>query len=497
VNELSENVSMKTQCAPACFTITRFGILASSLAIACGSSSIDDLTTPGDGAGGGGATGPMLPGPGTPGPGSPGNGGSGIDFGDPGAGGSSNAPPSNCPGGGNTSITGTVYAPSGTLPLYNVMVYVPSAPLEPLSAGVTCACEVSGAPVASAITDTAGRFTLVNPPSGANVPLVVQVGKWRRQFTVDTVTECAATAVPDQTLRLPARQSEGDIPRIALTTGNADALECLVRKLGIDASEFTPPSGSGHINYFAGEGGTDRYVDAMNGGADFPNAEQLWSSVDTLSPYDVVLLSCEGEQDFTDNKPDGAFQALFDYTNLGGRVFASHWHQIWLQRGPQPFPDVAEFVDEDDLDEISADVVTTFPKGAALADWLVNVEATSQRGRIELTGTQHTVETENPDYAQRWIATSDPQTVQYLSANTPFGAPAEQQCGRVVLSDIHVSGSEDEGRDVSDDGIEFPEGCTTTDLSPQEKVLAYMLFDISACVVPDDQPPAPPPIILR
>jgi hypothetical protein len=67
----------------------------------------------------------------------------------------------------------------------------------------------------------------------------------------------------------------------------------------------------------------------------------------------------------------------------------------------------------------------------------------------------------------------------------------------VVLSDIHVSGSEDEGRDVSDDGIEFPEGCTTTDLSPQEKVLAYMLFDISACVVPDDQPPAPPPIILR
>jgi hypothetical protein len=495
---------MKTQSAPASFLFTRFGMLASGLAmacgssaLACGSSSIDELTTPG-GAGGGGSTGPMLPGPGSPGsPGLPGTGGSGIDFGDPGVGGTSNAPPSNCPGGGNTTISGTVYAPSGTLPLYNVMVYVPSAPLEPLSAGATCACEVSGAPVASAITDTAGRFTLINPPSGTDVPLVVQVGKWRRQFTVDTVTECAATAVPDNTLRLPASQAEGDIPRIALTTGNADALECLVRKLGIDPSEFTPPSGSGHINYFAGEGGTDRYVDAMNGGADFPDAEQLWSSVDTLSPYDVVLLSCEGEQEFTDNKPDGAFQALFDYTNLGGRVFASHWHQIWLQRGPQPFPDVAEFVDEDDLNELTADVVTTFPKGAALADWLVNVDATSQRGRIALTGTQHTLETENPDYAQRWIATSDPQTVQYLSANTPFGAPAEQQCGRVVLSDIHVTGSEDEGRDTSDDGLEFPDGCTTTDLSPQEKVLAYMLFDISACIVPDNQPPAPPPIILR
>jgi hypothetical protein len=498
VNEPSENAAMNPLSAPASYLLTRFGIFASGLAIACGSSSLEAPGTPPAAAGGGGASAAMRPGtqgPGTQGPGTQGPGGTGIDFGDPGAAGA--ALPSNCPGGGSTTISGTVYAPSGTLPLYNVMVYVPSAPLEPLSAGATCACEVSGAPVAAAITDTAGRFTLVNPPVGTNIPLVVQVGKWRRQFTLDSVTECADTAVPDQTLRLPARQSEGDIPRIAVTTGNADALECLVRKLGIDASEFTPPSGSGHINYFAGEGGTDRYVDAMNDGADFPDAEQLWSSLDTLRPYDVVLLSCEGDEGFDDNKPDEAFQALFDYTNLGGRVFASHWHQIWLQRGPEPFPDIAEFVDEDDLDEITADVVTSFPKGAALADWLVNVGASSQRGRIELTGTQHTVEAENPDYAQRWIATTDPQTVQYLSANTPFGAPAEQQCGRVILSDIHVTGSEDEGRDVSDDDLEFPEGCTTTDLSPQEKVLAYMLFDISACIVPDDQPPAPPPIILR
>jgi len=495
----ARTVSMNIQRRCASFVLVRFGMLA-SLVSACGSSSIDDLTTPG-GEGGGGATGPVLPGPGTPGTG---NGGSGIDFGDPGGNGNPGcmgttcAPaPSNCPGGGQTTISGTVYAPSGTLPLYNVMVYVPSAPLEPLSSGATCACEVSGSPVASAITDTAGRFSIVNPPVGTDVPLVIQVGKWRRQFTIDTVSECADTSVPDRALRLPARKGEGDLPRIALTTGNADALECLVRKLGIDESEFTPPSGSGNINYFAGEGGTARYESAMNGGADFPDAEQLWSSVDSLRPYDVVLLSCEGDKDFDENKPDGAFEALYDYTNLGGRVFASHWHQIWLQRGPEPFPEIAEFVDEDDLDEITADVVTSFPKGAALADWLVNVDATAQRGRIDLTGTQHTIEAENPQFAQRWIATSDPQTVQYLSANTPFGAPAEQQCGRVVLSDIHVTGSEDEGRDTSGDDLEFPEGCITTDLSPQEKVLAYMLFDISACIVPDNQPPAPPPIILR
>ncbi len=465
-------------------------LLASLCALACGSSPNSPDGVANGGSGGTGPQGPSLPG----------NGGSGIDFGDPGVpcSGSSCAPaPSTCTNGGQTQISGTVYAPSGALPLYNVMVYVPSAPLTPLTPGATCSCEVSGEPVASAITDTQGRFVIPNPPVGTDVPLVIQVGKWRRQFTLGTVTECADTAVPDQTLRLPARQSEGDLPRIALTTGNADAMECLVRKLGLDASEFTPPTGPGRINYFAGRDGTDRYVDAMNGGAAFPDAEQLWSSVDTLKAYDVVLLSCEGDKDFDNNKPAASFQAMYDYANLGGRVFASHWHQMWLQRGPNPFPEVAQFVDEDDLDEITADVVTSFPKGAALADWLVNVGASQQRGRIDLTGTQQTVVTENPTYAQRWIATSSPQTVQYLSANTPFGAPAEQQCGRVVLSDIHVTGSEDEGRDVSDGDLEFPNGCTTTDLSPQEKVLAYMLFDISACIVPDDQVPEAPPIILR
>ena len=57
--------------------------------------------------------------------------------------------------------------------------------------------------------------------------------------------------------------AEGDLPRIALTTGEADALECLINKLGIDPSEFTPPDGPGRINYFAGKDGTDRYVDEL------------------------------------------------------------------------------------------------------------------------------------------------------------------------------------------------------------------------------------------
>ncbi len=404
-----------------------------------------------------------------------------------------------CAAGGKTTISGTVYDPAGALALYNVMVYVPNAPLEPLSSGATCACEVSGSPVASAITDSAGRFVLENAPVGSDVPLVIQVGKWRRQLTIPAVEACADTALPERTLRLPKDRTEGDLPRIALTTGSADALECLLGKLGIDRSEFTTPEGGGRINYFAGHDGTDRYADELNDGADFPVASELWGSLDTLKQYDVVLLSCEGSE-YEDEKGDDAFQAMYEYTNLGGRVFASHWHQVWLKQGPQPFPTIAEFVDEDDLNDITGTVVTSFPKGQALSEWLVNVGASQTPGKIDIKRAQYTVERENPALAQRWIENDDPPTVQYLSANTPLGADPADQCGRVVLSDIHVSGGstgDEDSEDTSSDDLEYPNGCLSTALSPQEKVLAFMLFDISGCIVPDAQPPAPPPVIVR
>jgi hypothetical protein len=410
-----------------------------------------------------------------------------------------------CSGGATTTITGKVYVPSGNVPLYNAMVYVPRVELEPMPQGASCGCSVSGEPISAAITDAEGNFVLENAPVGSAIPLVIQVGKWRRRFDIGRVDSCTENAVPDGTLKLPSNQTQGDMPMIAVSTGAQDALECLLRKLGIDDSEFTNPELGGRVNLLEGYGGAQRY-DEDHGGLAFWASEDVWSNLTRLKQYDVVLLSCEGSRGYTGNKSAVAMQAMYDYANLGGRIFASHFHSVWFQRGPAPFPELAEFLGPADggpleeLDDVSAEVVTTFPKGDALGEWLGNVSGADANGQVALHSPKHTIGDEIADYAQPWIVTADPASVQYISANTPLGAPEADQCGRLVLSDIHVSGGievDADGElinDVSVRSLPFPTGCVTTEMTPQEKVLAFMLFDISACVIPDSQAPTFPSI---
>ena len=61
-----------------------------------------------------------------------------------------------------------------------------------------------------------------------------------------------------------------------------------------------------------------------------------------------------------------------------------------------------------------------------------------------------------------------------------------EQCGRFVHTGIHVG--------AGGNSKPFPSGCATAALLPQEKAWEFLIFELSACPLPDNQMPTPPPV---
>ncbi|MDB4953075.1 MAG: hypothetical protein JWO36_644 [Myxococcales bacterium] len=394
-----------------------------------------------------------------------------------------------------TSLSGTVFAPNGTLPLYGVNVYVPAGDPGPLADGVQCdRCNaaLAGDPIAQTKTDEAGHFSLPNVPATSDVPIVIQVGKWRKRLTVPNVAACQDTALTPTDTRLPKDHTEGDLPKIAITTGNSDALECLVRKIGIADSEITTDSQSGRVHLFYGNGAAQFAPGFAGGTGAFSNATSLWGTVAKLSQYDVALFSCEGGQ-VPGTKPQSSMQAVHDYAGLGGRIFMSHWHNIWIggesgvpSHGLADWESIATWAYGAAQDEASQLTVVdeTAPKGMSFATWLMNVGASTVRDHVTVNEPRYTCQANDPMKSERWVyvdpALSTPAgkvSVQDLLFTTPQDVPPEDRCGKVVFSDMHVSSGS-----TSAAGTPYPGGCSMTPLSAQEKALAFIFFDISSCV---------------
>lgn len=394
-----------------------------------------------------------------------------------------------CAGGTTTTLTGMVYDPAGKVPLYNVVVYVPNAPVDPIKTGASCdRCgTLSGEPIVSTLTDPAGKFTLKNVPAGKDIPLVIQIGKWRRQLTVPSVGACVETSLTDpQVTRLPRNQAEGDIPQMAIATGNADPFECLLVKMGLDTAEFTPDTGTGRVHYYR-ENGVDMSPAS-------PVASTLYSDATKMKQYDMIFLPCEGSEH---DRPDAVDQNLIDYTTIGGRLFTTHFGYSWLYQGAAPFPATGQWQpgQSDKFSvTLSATINQSFPKGAAFAQWLVNVGASTTLGTMGINEGRHDLNAPNNPPSTAWVTTDqmpapNNTATMHITFNTPIGVPDDQVCGRVVYSDFHVSASALSGQKT------FPASCKTGDLTAQEKALEFMLFDLSSCVQPDKEPPTPPAVV--
>ena len=359
-----------------------------------------------------------------------------------------------CDGGKTTSLSGTVYDPAGKNPLYNAFVYIPVDPsvsLPPFSSGASCdTCAGAGNLSAIAVVQTGadGKFKLDNVPSGANIPLVVQMGKWRRKITLPAVNACVDNAVAKDNSRLPKNRFDGDgnvadIPKMAIASGNADPFECLLVKAGIDPTEIQFPGAGARIDFYKMNG-----VDRVPGGA--PAGSTLTSNLATLERYDVVLLPCEGFEN-DGHKTDAP--NLVSYTDIGGRVFTTHYGYSWLAtpttgvaKNLTPFYGAANWkLDTWDFDDPMVGTIDqAFPKGSAFAQWLVNVGASNTLGKLTINEPRHDAKSAINPPSQRWVygnsaGSSSTDMLLSMTFNTPVAASPSNQCGRVVYSDFHVS----------------------------------------------------------
>ena len=407
-----------------------------------------------------------------------------------------------CPGNGTTRFKGRVVA--GTQGVYgspdpvpNVVVYVPNGTVQKFSAGVQCSqcgAEVTGNPLVQTTTDYLGNFSLDNvpvPPSG-KVPVVIQLGRWRRQLKFD-VTACTDNVLGD--IHMPRNHNEGDIPLTAISTGSWDAMECVLLKMGIDESEFTVPGGGGRIEMYQGNG-----VDHVGTTPDESVLTETLNGPTKLDKYDQVLLPCWGEDprvgshDYSVNnvKSATAKKNLVDYTKHGGRVFATHFSYAWLFDNA-PFDGTATWVSDSEPTTATANIQTSPGPVNTFYQWMNALSANgSVAGQFTMNAPRYNFSAIDAAKSTLWVNATDPQGPYEYTGQTPapasfpvlytFNTPvgAQSQCGRVVFSAFHVTVVTSQSGTTS--GQTFPDECVKGPMSPQEKALEYLIWDLASCV---------------
>ena len=451
-----------------------------------------------------------------------------------------------------TTVSGTVFDPSGKTPVYGAVVYIPDQPDQigdivqgPGNLCGRCA-QPSGSPIAGAVTGPDGSFTIRQAPVGRQIPIVVQLGKWRRMSYIDINNACVDNPIGDpESTRLPRSRSDGkktSLPRIAIAAGAADRLQCLLLRMGVDASEFTNPDGTGSVNLYnqppaLGSDASGRYDPGVSSGAAFPDAAAFWSDINQLSKYDLVLLACAGNQSAADPTrtlpnpiTDTAKASLVKYLSSGGRVLGEHYNSAWIRSFPPkpdsqssvavPSPvgaDVASWFPYVDAADPSSSAVpasttaqalvdTSFAKGRDFAQWLVAVKASQALGTLPLVGDIKRTAVDElaaAPSAQRWLyqPASAADTAgaaayaHFLSFNlTSSGQVVDRRstdatnlCGRFVYTGLHVDSGDVSTHlsDLADDKAKtaaFPSCCAAGDLNPSEKAMEFMVLDLSSCL---------------
>jgi hypothetical protein len=399
--------------------------------------------------------------------------------------------------GTQTTITGTVLAPNGKDPIAAAFAYVPSTRTD---FPPTVSCELCNmqldTPWATATSASDGTFTLDigAVPFAPTVQLTVNKGRFRHTATV-SVTPCQSNNAADTALPGKTKAGVDDIPKIAVATGNQDQLDTVLGAMGLDTSVGfdcfegrIKPTGTNTLKKLTTPCGTRSNLTFI---------EDFLSNETMLENYNIVFLSCvPGKfKSLTATQQSTIVANLQTWTQKGGRLFVTDNSYDYLA---QAFPSAVNFLDGNtgiDAANMGVGGSTSAPvqyqgrvNDSSLATWLSVIGAIpSGTSTLTLNG-----------YLNKWsVIASVPMTTvdevdatnaQAYTSLTPSPSPgpastypqsvkfdidsAGQACGRAIYTSYHTLLSTTTSIDPN------------VMLSPQERILEYLMFEAGACVGP-------------
>lgn len=214
------------------------------------------------------------------------------------------------PDGTDATLTGTVHAPEGTIPISGALVYFTETPPDPIPDEVYCNdCVEIGCETAHVLTEADGSFSL--PVASGAGWLVVEKGQFRRVSELevspgDLALTQALTDLPDY------RDEDAGLfaPNIALGYGTWDRLEDLLAKLGLGTAQggtFQP--GEHHFDLYSRHGAEAGSV------GDF---HELLHDLEAMRRYHIIFFACDG--DWLDPQE---IDNVRTWASEGGRFYAT------------------------------------------------------------------------------------------------------------------------------------------------------------------------------
>jgi hypothetical protein len=272
---------------------------------------------------------------------------------------------------------------------------------------------------------------------------------------------------------------------MAVGVGDYDQIECVLHAIGIDAAEFTDPLGPGAVHLY--QNGLNTASTGMGNGI-----PDLLADAAKMSSYALTFLNCTGNT--WDKLPNPTLAAgnLFNYVNTGGRLYVTDWSYDYMEQVPQFAPYVlfegggTASAPQPVHAAATATLVNPFQATVAddnLAAWLALVAPTQISGHAVQIG----------DLLAPWVlvhATADPNSTTPSTtwvhgttngADRPLSVTYDyNHCGKVLFSSYHTREPGGAG------STPFPSYCKSspTMMTAQEKILEYLLLEISDCVGP-------------